>query len=512
MAKSAGANRRNDENKINPGIKITLIVVALLCVVMLAYSAVDALGVLDRNTTAMTVGEDEITVSELNQYYHTTRNGFINQYADYLSMYGYDMTNAAAFDMQYSLFDSTKTWKEYFMTEAQAAAEEVSLLYQEATKAGYTMTAEDQAQYDLYMESLNAAAEANNMSVAKYCKALYGTGTKVSDVEAYYQKRVLSAGYYNTVLEGFGIDDAAIDAHYAENGDDYDELTYFLYDVDYKTYTYSENSTEEGAPKSADEAAKMTADAKEAAKKDAEVLLKKLDKDGANFDAVCADYAASEEGEFDTAKAQSVVSQIDGETVIGKWLLEAGRKTGDMAVLDDEDNSSMSLILYVGRALSDDFTVAVRHTLIGFETAASDATDEEKAAVEAANAGKKAEAEALYEEWKAAGATEEAFIEMAKEHSVDGNAADGGIYTGVYQGQMVAEFNDWCFDASRQPGDHGIVETSYGYHIMYFVENEGLSYRGDIKDTLLAAKYNEYLTGLKETVTTTYNDKAIGLM
>ena len=47
-------------------------------------------------------------------------------------------------------------------------------------------------------------------------------------MEAYYQKRVLAAGYYNTVLEGFGIDDAAIDAHYAENGDDYDELTYFL--------------------------------------------------------------------------------------------------------------------------------------------------------------------------------------------------------------------------------------------------------------------------------------------
>ena len=35
-------------------------------------------------------------------------------------------------------------------------------------------------------------------------------------------------------------------------------------------------------------------------------------------------------------------------------------------------------------------------------------------------------------------------------------------------GQMVTEFNDWCFDESRQPGDTGIVKTSYGYHIMYF--------------------------------------------
>ena len=35
---------------------------------------------------------------------------------------------------------------------------------------------------------------------------------------------------------------------------------------------------------------------------------------------------------------------------------------------------------------------------------------------------------------------------------------------------MVQPFNDWCFDASRQPGDTGVVETSYGYHVMYFVK------------------------------------------
>ena len=34
---------------------------------------------------------------------------------------------------------------------------------------------------------------------------------------------------------------------------------------------------------------------------------------------------------------------------------------------------------------------------------------------------------------------------------------------------MVASFNDWCFDSSRKSGDVAIVETEYGYHIMYFV-------------------------------------------
>ena len=37
---------------------------------------------------------------------------------------------------------------------------------------------------------------------------------------------------------------------------------------------------------------------------------------------------------------------------------------------------------------------------------------------------------------------------------------------------MVAEFNDWCFDTSRKTGDYGLVKTSYGYHVMYFVDTQ----------------------------------------
>jgi len=35
---------------------------------------------------------------------------------------------------------------------------------------------------------------------------------------------------------------------------------------------------------------------------------------------------------------------------------------------------------------------------------------------------------------------------------------------------MVEAFNDWCFDPAREAGDHAIVKTPYGYHIMYFCE------------------------------------------
>lgn len=74
--------------------------------------------------------------------------------------------------------------------------------------------------------------------------------------------------------------------------------------------------------------------------------------------------------------------------------------------------------------------------------------------------------------WKAGEATEESFAEMAKLHSEDpGSKEKGGLYTDVYEGQMVAEFEEWTFHESRKYGDTGIVKTSYGYHIMYFVRN-----------------------------------------
>ena len=98
--------------------------------------------------------------------------------------------------------------------------------------------------------------------------------------------------------------------------------------------------------------------------------------------------------------------------------------------------------------------------------------------------------EAIYEEWKTGDMTEESFAQLAMDHSEDGNAADGGIYEGVYEGQMVPAFNDWCFDESRQTGDHGLVKTEYGYHIIFFVDSEEIWYNTAKADMLDAALEN----------------------
>ena len=113
----------------------------------------------------------------------------------------------------------------------------------------------------------------------------------------------------------------------------------------------------------------------------------------------------------------------------------------------------------------DKTNINVRHILITYET-------EEGASEEAVSAAKnEAEKKALdlLAEYKK-DPTEEHFAELATQNTADpGSKETGGLYEEVYPGQMVQPFNDWCFDPARKPGDTGIVETSYGFHVMYFV-------------------------------------------
>ena len=109
-------------------------------------------------------------------------------------------------------------------------------------------------------------------------------------------------------------------------------------------------------------------------------------------------------------------------------------------------------------------------------------------------------AEALLEQWKKGEATEESFAQLANENSEDpGSNTNGGLYEYVYQGDMVDTFDAWCFDESRKPGDTGIVETDYGYHIMYFVYGADEWYRlatqtlkGEMCQEVVAKGYEDY--------------------
>lgn len=145
---------------------------------------------------------------------------------------------------------------------------------------------------------------------------------------------------------------------------------------------------------------------------------------------------------------------------------------------------------------SGDF-IDVRHILIMPEGGTTDA-EGKVTYTEAEWAACRAKAQAVYDEWKNGEMTEDSFSKLANEKSQDknGKVTNGGLYENVYNGQMTTEFNDWCFADMRNPGDHGLIKTEFGYHVMYFVETEQIWMRycrQGIKSDRVADLIDEYV-------------------
>ena len=68
---------------------------------------------------------------------------------------------------------------------------------------------------------------------------------------------------------------------------------------------------------------------------------------------------------------------------------------------------------------------------------------------------------------------------------------------------MVTNFNDWCFDASRKTGDTDIVESSYGYHIMYFVGEDLPYWQVRVTNTMKNNDFSEWTESLLQDYTVT---------
>ncbi len=138
--------------------------------------------------------------------------------------------------------------------------------------------------------------------------------------------------------------------------------------------------------------------------------------------------------------------------------------------------------------------VDVRHILIMPEANADTnevSEAQKKAALE--------EAEKLLAQWKAGAATEESFAALATEHTDDGGSkGNGGLYTEITPySSYVEPFLTWSVDPSRQPGDTGIVETEFGYHIMYWVSGEE-EWISAATTQLLAERLTEVTDAAKE--------------
>ena len=517
-------------------IKTGCILAVIICVCIAAWKFYD--NYQEKHGPYITVGDHEIQKAEFDYYYYSSLNSFASTYGSYLSYFGLD-TSKPLDQQQYS---DTMTWDDYFQQQAVNQLKNVYALTDEANEKGFEYDAT--SDYDDMVSSIQSYAEQQGVSEDEYCKSVFGSDATLEGIKPYVEMSGLASAYYNDVQDNIEVTDDEINTYYDENKDNYDSVDYRVCKIEAdmpeeeteaeteaQTETVAESSSEtavtesqtetESETMSAEEseaAAKAEEEAKAAAmaeaKAKADDMLSKIT-DEASFEKVYGDYATDATTDsLNTDKKKSSISPTD----VANWLFDADRQAGDTTVIEDTANNAYYVVYFKDRYLDHTKTVDVRHILISADTASTDTAETEETetaaagetetaetesaeaqeqAKEDAKAAAKIKAEQILDDWKNGDATEDSFAELAKTYSDDsGSNTNGGLYEAVKEGQMVTNFNDWIFDASRKPGDTGIVESDYGYHIIYFVGDNKEEWYVNIKDTITSNKLNDYMADL----------------
>ena len=495
--------------RLYTGLFAAAIAVMILVVIC---SRVVSSGFIPRSTTALTVGGTKVSAAELNHYYIDSVNNFLTQAGDYVAMFGLDTTKPL--DEQFYNEAEEQTWSDYFLDQATASAKNMYAVYNAAKADGFTMSQESQDSIDTTIQNFEMYAVLGGFpSTDSYIAAMYGYGCNEKTFRQYAEVQLTAQEYAAAKNESLVYDDAAIRAEEAENFNAYSAFTYNSYYLAASSF-YEGGTEDENGNKTYTDAEKEAGRA--AAEAAANSLLTATTAE--ELDAAIAALEVNAEAENAKSIRYNNTQYASVSSVLREWIT-GDRKAGDITVIPNEstthnhaegeectgdDGTTVVNGYYVVRfeGKDDNLTklVNVRHILVSFEGGTTDETtgtvtysDEEKAKAKTA-------AEEILAAFEAGEKTEDAFAALATEKTTDpGSQENGGLYEDVYPGLMVQAFNDWCFDSARKTGDTGIVETEYGYHIMYFVSTSDTTYRDFmIEETLRSEELSAWETGLIE--------------
>ena len=456
-------------------------IIAGVFVLVAAFLLLWNSNVIQRGTTAVTIDGTKYTAAEMNYYYFNTYNYWRNsQYASYLGLgNAIDRNTTHLNEMARSFVGVTEdmTWDEYLKQETIETLTHMTRLTALAEKENYTFTEEMQKQLDENLESLREAAKREGMSEAAYLKAVYGnTMTKATYVKMWKQYAIASA-YDTAYKQSLTYTDSDREAYYQEHKDDLDVVSceYILFNGNAPT-TDADGKTIEPTDEDKEKA-------KNAAKDAAEAALERFN-NGETLEEIATDYSIA------TYTKQDAATHSTSD--LSKWLFDANRAEGDKSIVESDPN--FYLAVFHSRSINDARTVNVRHILFLTDTSALDKDSETyEADVAAIQEAAKAKADEALQNWKDGEATEDSFAAMANELSEDpGSNTNGGLYENVSEGDMVESFDKWIFDEARKVGDTDVVETSYGYHVMYFVGDGLPTWKVLADNSLRNTEYNEW--------------------
>lgn len=550
LAKAAKKNATNSKSRkaaLSIGKKVIAAVLIVAILGGIAYGIDSVFGFSNNWKTALTVGEHKVSVAQFNYYYQMSYNYYAQMESTYQQQ-GYSLG-----------FDSTKApdevlsgqkdengvelyWSDIIKEYAINSIKSNFGFYAEAIDAGYKLTDDEAKDIDEAIASLEENAKTNGKSLSSYIRDYISKGLTEKGLRELIEIETVASRYEEDFRNKSNekITDDAIKAEYEENVNDYNYTDVVYYQIS-KTITKEADETDEAfnarkeqhnadiLAAAEDIAAKATSldnfgiaaleykESVDAAKAEEEAAAEEAAaEEETTEDAAdeAADETVEEEAEVEyptkelnAAKYEKLKTTFSED--VAKWAFEANRQAGNVKVFSTD---SSVYVVYLAATSYEGSMVNVRHLLIKFEAEDSkNVTDEEK---KAANLKLNELIASYKDESGKITITEEEFIELAKKNSEDtGSATNGGLIEGVTNdSNYVENFEAWSMDKSRQAGDCQIIETEYGYHLMYFVENTGSDWEEAIRETLQGELYEkeaEKLIGKEGKYKAVTNDKAV---
>lgn len=510
--KEAAAKKRNTILGAILGVVVVVLVAALL-----VWNS----GLIPRHTTALEVNGHKYSVADMDFFYRQYVNSAYQQEQSMIDFYqqqlGQEMSHS--FDptqdltTQYVDEEKTQSYHEFFLEQTKDQVVQITALVDAAKAEGFTPDEETQETMDHLLSELDEDLRENNFSGRDaYFRVYFGRSVNSKVYEKNMKLSILANSYdaaTRASLTEYTDDD--LKAYYNENS-----ALYNSYNYDYAYFDGQPVKETDDDGNTIEPTDEQKTEAMAAAKEKAEGLInamKATPAEGEN--APVFSNAAAVYGLSDTSRPRVLGTTVQN-TVYGEWLMDSARKDGDIELFESEGNGYY-VIQFHDAYFYDEPTVDVRHILAKAEMDEG-AEEPTQAQMDAAHD----EAEELMKQFNAMAPDEktaEAFGELAEEHSDDGRNDDGtlytkgGLYENIHKGDMVENFNNWIFDASRKEGDVGLVENAgpgyFGWHVIYFQatrEPEWLTkVRTDKSNTDLTAWSESVVEGYEAVTTDAFN-------
>jgi hypothetical protein len=518
----------NKEQKKLKAYTFTFVIAMILVVAIFLVAVLKApvTNLLMNATNAVTIGEHKIDAAEFNYFYIDAIGKFygnFSDYGEYKDMYVQMFTglNPSA-ELGSQVYDEKtgETWADYFAKAAVENAKWTYAMYDKAMAAGHQLSAEEKstlANVEAYMDLYAAMSQMS--SADSYIKSMYGSSANMDSYLAYYERNLIAQSFAGNYINGLEYKDEDYRNHEKDKFHEYCSYSY-------ATIVLNVNDYLTGGTKVTGEDGKTTITysdeekkaAQEAALADAKKLLASNANNVENLNLAIAalkkDDKNKEATEI-TGRLHSALS-INNEDM-KKWVVSDERKAGDLNYFENttsDDKKTVTgytVVLYLERIDNTMNVGTVRHLLVKFEGGTTDKTTNKTTYSDAEKKKAKEEAEKLLAEFNKGDKTEKAFIELLKKHSDDkdssGKVNNEGLYENVTPDSgYVKSFTEWA-TAEHKAGDVGIIETEYGYHIMYYVEANELNYRDMlIRNDLVEKDFTAWEKSVIDSVTATMDN------